>query len=295
MVRRSATGLELVLHKGWTHTLHRPIHTDTRMIAASARSSAGSCWAIAVRKGTMPLVVVAGRAALALAMAAVAACTLLGRHALTKAALQVAASAAQVELSLDEVRLSLFPLTLTCTDLSAQTLDGQHRWHLDRLKAGPASIADGSCNVQQLTLGHLHWDVFEATTHNDSTSSLPFDMTSTWKGIWASLPWSSLHLGELTWDSLSWAGTSGAKVRVDAGLWTDWNANPTGLLVENGTWGSGAWTAHEGAEPWTWSPGQVRAKWDMDGWDLESPGFDLPGLQWEGRLTWPLQPSQGKR
>ena len=71
MVRRSATGLELVLHKGWTHTLHRPIHTDTRMIAASARSSAGSCWAIAVRKGTMPLVVVAGRAALALAMAAV--------------------------------------------------------------------------------------------------------------------------------------------------------------------------------------------------------------------------------
>ena len=71
MVRRSATGLELVLHKGWTQTLHRPIHTDTRMIAASARSSAGSCWAIAVRKGTMPLVVVAGRAALALAMAAV--------------------------------------------------------------------------------------------------------------------------------------------------------------------------------------------------------------------------------
>ena len=71
MVRRSATGLELVLHKGWTQTLHRPIHTDTRMIAASARSSAGSCWAIAVRKGTMPLVVVAGRAALALAVAAV--------------------------------------------------------------------------------------------------------------------------------------------------------------------------------------------------------------------------------
>ena len=71
MVRRSATGLELVLHKGCTQTLHRPIHTDTRMIAASARSSAGSCWAIAVRKGTMPLVVVAERAALALAMAAV--------------------------------------------------------------------------------------------------------------------------------------------------------------------------------------------------------------------------------
>lgn len=232
--------------------------------------------------------------ALALAMAAVVACTLLGRHALTKAALQVAASAAQVELSLDEVRLSLFPLTLTCTELSAQTLDGQHRWHLDRLKAGPASMADGSCTVQQLTLGHLHWDVFEATTHKDSTSSVPFDMTSTWKDIWASLPWSSLHLGELTWDSLSWAGTSGAKVHVDGGLWTDWSANPMGILVENGRWGSGAWTAHEGAEPWTSSPGQVRAKWDMDGWDLESPGFDLPGLRWEGRLTWPLQTSQGR-
>ena len=158
---------------------------------------------------------------LALGVAAVVASTLLGRHALTKAVLQVAASAAQVELSLDEVRLSLFPLTLTCADLSAQTLDGQHRWHLDRLKVGPVAMADGSCNVQYLTLGHFHWDVFEATTQDDSTSSLPFDMISTWKDIWAPLPWSSLHLGELTWDSLSWAGKSGAKVHMDGGLWTE--------------------------------------------------------------------------
>ena len=61
---------------------------------------------------------------------------------------------------MDEVRLSLFPLTLTCTDLSAQTLDGHHLWRLDRLEAGPFSMADGGCSLQELALGHLHWDVY---------------------------------------------------------------------------------------------------------------------------------------
>ncbi|MAV51570.1 MAG: hypothetical protein CL829_02290, partial [Crocinitomicaceae bacterium] len=220
--------------------------------------------------------------------------TLLGRHALTKAALQVAASATQVELSMDEVRLSLSPLTLTCTDLSAQTLDGHHLWRLDRLKAGPFSMADGGCSLQELALGHLHCDFSESTPPDDPTSKAPFDMVSTWKDFWAPMPWNSLHLGELTWDSLSWEGTSGAKAHVVQGRWTDWHAGATGILVEHGTWGAGSWTSKEGTDPLTWSPGEVRAKWDMDGWDLESPGFDLPGLQWEGRLTWPLQPSEGK-
>ena len=227
-------------------------------------------------------------------MLAVLVGTLLGRHALTKAALQVAASAAQVELSMDEVRLSLSPLTLTCTDLSAQTLDGHHLWRLDRLEAGPFSMADGGCSLQELALGHLHWELSESTPPDDPTSKAPFDMVSTWKDFWAPVPWNSLHLGELTWDSLSWEGTSGAKAHLVQGRWTDWHADATGILVGHGTWGAGAWTSKEGTEPLTWSPGEVRAKWDMDGWDVESPGFDLPGLQWEGRLTWPLQPSEGK-
>lgn len=150
----------------------------------------------------------------------------------------------------------------------------QARWHEGRLEARSLDLGNVSLT------GAWNDPTDSATKHQSRTaSSWPTSLTG-------------VSLDSVRWNSLVWSHDSSAAA-ASLGSLAEVLVGPKrvalGSMNLSGAWG----TSSLMPDTVVLEPSHLHGRWSPEGWHVQSEGLNLPGVRFEGALSWPEREGNG--
>jgi len=187
-----------------------------------------------------------------------------------------------IDATLAHVRLNVGQRQFTIVGLSWQSDDGSARMTLDSLACAIPEWRSGVWHLASAHAGFLHIDVNGASP--EEKNAIPF-----WEGLAT-----GLHIDRLDWQHVTVSANSSHTAHITGSQFRELTLDRTGLRWEDLRLGGGRIVSPALPDTLDLPPGQCAASWTTTGLALHSEGLSLPGLSFEGDLSWPMDDGRGR-
>lgn len=187
-----------------------------------------------------------------------------------------------IDATLAHVRLDLGQRQFTIVGLSWQSTDGNTRMTLDSLACAIPVWRSGVWHLAAAHAGSLHVEVNGATPGEEDAP--PF-----WEGLAI-----GLHIDSMAWQHVTVSANRSHTAHLTGNQLRELTLDKSGLRWEDLRLGGGRVDSPALPDTLELPPGQCAASWTPSGLELHSEGLSLPGLSFEGDLSWPMNDGDGR-
>ena len=187
-----------------------------------------------------------------------------------------------IDATLAHVRLDVGQGQFTIVGLSWQSTDGNTRMTLDSLACAIPVWRSGVWHLASAHAGSLHVEVNGAKPGEEDAP--PF-----WEGLAT-----GLHIDSMAWQHVTVSANRSHTAHLTGSQLCQLTLDKTGLRWEDLRLGGGRVVSPALPDTLELPPGQCAASWRPSGLELHSEGLSLPGLAFEGDLSWPMNDGGGR-
>lgn len=187
-----------------------------------------------------------------------------------------------IDATLAHVRLDVGQRQFTIVGLSWQSADGNARMTLDSLACAIPEWRSGVWHLASAHASSLHVDVNGATPKEEDAP--PF-----WEGLAT-----GVHIDTMAWQHVTVSADRRHIAHITESQLGELTLDKTGLRWEDLRFGGGSVVSPALPDTLDLPPGQCGASWTPTGLALHSEGLSLPGLSFEGDLSWPMDDGRGR-
>jgi len=187
-----------------------------------------------------------------------------------------------IDATLAHVRLDVGQGQFTIVSLSWQSTDGNTRMTLDSLACAIPVWRSGVWHLASAHAGSLNIEVNGATP-------VEKDVPPFWEG----LP-TGLHIDSMAWQHVTVSANRSHTAHLTGSQLRELTLDKTGLRWEDLRLGGGRVESLALPDTLDLPPGQCTVSWTPLGLELHSEGLSLPGLSFEGDLSWPMKDGDGR-
>ena len=187
-----------------------------------------------------------------------------------------------IDATLAHVRLDVGQGQFTIVGLSWQSTDGNTRMTLDSLACAIPVWRSGVWHLASAHAGSLHVEVNGSKPGEEDAP--PF-----WEGLAT-----GLHIDSMAWQHVTVSANRSHTAHLTGSQLCQLTLDKTGLRWEDLRLGGGRVVSPALPDTLELPPGQCAASWRPSGLELHSEGLSLPGLAFEGDLSWPMNDGGGR-
>ena len=187
-----------------------------------------------------------------------------------------------IDATLAHVRLDVGQRQFTIVGLSWQSTDGNTRMTLDSLACAIPVWRSGVWHLASAHAGSLHVEVNGSKPGEEDAP--PF-----WEGLAT-----GLHIDSMAWQHVTVSANRSHTAHLTGSQLCQLTLDKTGLRWEDLRLGGGRVVSPALPDTLELPPGQCAASWRPSGLELHSEGLSLPGLAFEGDLSWPMNDGGGR-
>ena len=192
-----------------------------------------------------------------------------------------ALSTISLEATLDQVHVNVGQGQFSIVGLSWQSAEGETRVFLDSLTCAIPQWRSGTWQLASAHAGSLQVNVAESAT--EETADAPF---------WEELA-TGLHIDSLTWRSIEVSADRSHTAHIAESQLRELTLDHTGIRWNDLQLGGGHVASTSLPDTLVLAPGQCSASWSSKGLALHSDGLSLPGISFDGDLSWPMAEGRG--
>ena len=163
----------------------------------------------------------------------------------------------------------------------------------DNIACTGISWSQGELNVNRIQVGTF--DVTQmATPASDTEGEIDVERspTSDWKNAWDG-PLRGIVLHQMDWEEICVQSSDNPELTLAHVACEGLTCNALGVSLKTLNWSSVRGNLQSMDAPLELAPSSLQGSWSPEGWEVTTSTLSLPGLDVEGRLSWPEMTGRG--